>query len=133
MKFWDGLLGAEWIGELPRYLLAYVTDRTTLSESEVQQREQEFSTFRSLNILICSWNTDAQKPDTLTRKSANISFLKDVLRSVDKPDIIVFGFQELIDLENRSLTASGFQSTFVVIHIECPFRNRLTRRTEEKR
>lgn len=76
-------------------------------ESELQKREQEFSTFRPLNVLICSWNTDAQKPDTMIGgKPANMTFLKDVLKSVDRPDIIAFGFQELIDLENRSLAAS---------------------------
>jgi hypothetical protein len=38
----------------------------------------------------------------------NVNFLENVLHSVDSPDIIVFGFQELIDLENRSLTASEY-------------------------
>ncbi|KIJ38779.1 hypothetical protein M422DRAFT_176321 [Sphaerobolus stellatus SS14] len=88
MKFWDGLLGVDWI------------------ESELLKREQEFSSFRPLNVLICSWNIDAQKPDALNSgKAANVNFLKDVLASVERPDIIVFGFQELIDLENKSLTA----------------------------
>lgn len=87
LRFWDGLLGADWI------------------EGEVQKRETEFSTFRPLNVLICSWNTDAQKPETLHGNPANATFLSDVLNSVERPDIISFGFQELIDLENRSLTA----------------------------
>lgn len=34
-----------------------------------------------------------------------MEFLQNVLRSVDSPDIIVFGFQELIDLESKKLTA----------------------------
>lgn len=75
-------------------------------EAEVQKREAEFSTFRDLNILICSWNTDAQKPEALTGSAENVNFLENVLHSVDSPDILVFGFQELIDLESRSLTAS---------------------------
>ncbi|GJJ07860.1 hypothetical protein Clacol_002066 [Clathrus columnatus] len=87
LRFWDGLLGTDWI------------------EGELQKRETEFSAFRPLNVLICSWNTDAQKPETLHGSSANVSFLSDVLSSVERPDIIAFGFQELIDLENRGLTA----------------------------
>ncbi|KAF8511096.1 DNase I-like protein [Gautieria morchelliformis] len=87
MRFWDGLLGTDWV------------------EAEVQKREAEFSTFRDVNVLICSWNTDAQKPEALTGNTENVNFLENVLHSVDSPDIIVFGFQELIDLENRSLTA----------------------------
>lgn len=71
----------------------------------VQQREQEFSSFRELKTLIVSWNLDSAKPDALTGAPENISFLEDSLRSVDSPDIIVFGFQELIDLESRKMAA----------------------------
>lgn len=63
-----------------------------------------FSTFRNLKTLIVTWNVDAAKPDALTGPE-NQSFLDDVLHSVDSPDIIVFGFQELIDLENRKMAA----------------------------
>lgn len=82
------------------------------AEGEVQKREVEFSTFRDVNVLICSWNIDAQKPEALTGSAENVNFLENVLHSVDAPDIIVFGFQELIDLENRSLTASKFVPRF---------------------
>lgn len=55
--------------------------------------------------MIVSWNVDAAKPDALTGSSENVSFLDDVLHSVDSPDIIAFGFQELIDLESRKMAA----------------------------
>ena len=47
----------------------------------------------------------------LSSTSESVSFLADYLRSIGAdgpqvPDIIVFGFQEVIDLENRKLTAS---------------------------
>lgn len=51
-----------------------------------------------------TWNVDAAKPDTLIGPE-NQSFLDEVLHSVDSPDIIVFGFQELIDLESRKMAA----------------------------
>jgi hypothetical protein len=69
------------------------------------KQESSFSTFRDLNLLIVSWNIDAAKPDALTHDSININFLQDVLSSVDSPDIISFGFQEVIDLESRKMTA----------------------------
>ena len=69
------------------------------------KRESSFSTFRNLNLLIVSWNIDAAKPDALTHDAANVNFLHDVLSSVDSPDIISFGFQEVIDLESRKMTA----------------------------
>ncbi|KAA1477496.1 DNase I-like protein [Dentipellis sp. KUC8613] len=39
VRFWDGMLGADWVVQ------------------ELLKRERSFSTFRSLNILIVSWNT----------------------------------------------------------------------------
>lgn len=69
------------------------------------KREHEFSTFRDLNVLIVSWNLDSAKPDALNGTSENINFLHEALTSVDSPDIIAFGLQELIDLESRKMAA----------------------------
>ncbi|KAG2361222.1 Endonuclease/exonuclease/phosphatase [Suillus spraguei] len=88
MRFWDGLLGIDWIG------------------NELLKREREFSSFRTINVLVVSWNVDAAKPEALTDYSANLTFLNDALTSVSPPpDIISFGFQELIDLESRKMAA----------------------------
>ncbi|KAG0697115.1 Endonuclease/exonuclease/phosphatase [Suillus ampliporus] len=88
MRFWDGLLGTDWIGH------------------ELLKRERAFSSFRTINVLVVSWNVDAAKPDALTDDSANLTFLNDALTSVSSaPDIISFGFQELIDLESRKMAA----------------------------
>lgn len=76
-----------------------------MSDTELAKREAEFSTYRPLNVLIVSWNVDASKPDALTGPVENTGFLDSVLHSVDSPDIIVFGFQELIDLESRKMAA----------------------------
>ncbi|TDL18444.1 DNase I-like protein [Rickenella mellea] len=86
-KFWDGLLGVDWI------------------DHELLKRETSFSTFRPLNVLIVSWNIDSARPETLIGTPDNINFLENTLRSVDSPDIISFGFQEVIDLENRKMAA----------------------------
>ncbi|KAH8115690.1 DNase I-like protein [Phellopilus nigrolimitatus] len=86
-RFWDGLLGVDWI------------------DNELLQREPSFSSFRPLNVLLVSWNVDAAKPDALTGCVENTNFLDSVLGSVDSPDIIAFGFQELIDLESRKMAA----------------------------
>lgn len=70
------------------------------------KRENEFSRFRDLNVLIVSWNLDSAKPDALQDSNPdNFNFLRDVLSSVDSPDIIMFGLQELIDLESRKMAA----------------------------
>ena len=69
------------------------------------KREKSFSRFRELRVLLVSWNVDSAKPDSLIGDLHNYNFLENVLRSVDSPDIISFGFQEVIDLENRKMTA----------------------------
>ncbi|THG97556.1 hypothetical protein EW026_g4466 [Hermanssonia centrifuga] len=87
LRFWDGLLGTDWI------------------DKELLKRETEFSAFRDLNVLIVSWNLDSAKPDALKGTAENVKFLQEVLSSVDSPDIIAFGLQELIDLESRKMAA----------------------------
>ena len=52
-----------------------------------------------------SWNVDSAKPDALTGSTENINFLQNVIQSMDRPDIIVFGIQEIIDLESRKMAA----------------------------
>ncbi|KAI5116766.1 hypothetical protein M0805_004983 [Coniferiporia weirii] len=86
-RFWDGLLGVDWI------------------DNGLLKRESSFSSFRPLKVLVVSWNVDAAKPDALNGCVENTYLLEDVLHSVDAPDIIVFGFQELIDLESRKMAA----------------------------
>lgn len=70
------------------------------------KREHEFSAFRDLKVLIISWNMDSARPDILQDSNPdNFNFLHNVLSSVDSPDLISFGFQELIDLESRKMAA----------------------------
>lgn len=74
-------------------------------EQELLKREHAFSTFRDIKVLIVTWNVDAAKPESLTGDPENVQFLHDVLTSIDSPDIISFGFQEVIDLESRKMAA----------------------------
>ena len=105
LRFWDGLLGTQWVGE---YRMRFKCLKCTLNsdiDQELMKRESEFSTFRPMKVLIVSWNLDSAKPETLTGTPENVNFLHDALTSVDDPDIIAFGFQELIDLESRKMAA----------------------------
>ncbi|KAF8629469.1 hypothetical protein AX15_003431 [Amanita polypyramis BW_CC] len=90
LRFWDGMLRLDWI------------------DNEVQKRESSFSSFRDVTALIVSWNCDATRPDSLTGDPANVNLFGDVLSSVDEPpDVIAFGFQEVIDLESRKMAAKN--------------------------
>jgi hypothetical protein len=72
----------------------------------MRRKQTDYCTYRTIRTLICSWNVDASKPTDLNADAKNADFLSNTLKSVDSPDIIVFGFQELIDLEDKKLTAS---------------------------
>lgn len=93
------------MGNIPSVFDVITLNKVVLADQELLKRETSFSTFRNLSLLIISWNMDAAKPDALEHDLPNISFLNDVLTSVDSPDIISFGFQEVIDLESRRMTA----------------------------
>lgn len=79
----------------------------SLTDEELWKQEQSFSRTRELKVLLISWNCDAARPDSLTGDPANINFLTDVLHSVESPDIVSFGFQEVIDLESRKMVAKN--------------------------
>lgn len=96
MTLWDGTLQVDW---LERHML---------------KREAEFSNFRNIKLLICSWNIDSCKPADLQNDAVNMNFLTDAIASSidpaiaseEPPEIIVFSFQEVVDLENKKVTAS---------------------------
>ena len=69
-------------------------------------RQPEYCTFRDVNVLVCSWNIDSAKPSDLSGSPVNALVLEEMLASVDPPDIIVFGLQEVIPLTDKKLTAS---------------------------
>lgn len=109
------------LGRFPGLELDWYVDRRLhnphltprFTDNELQKQEASFSTFRPVKMLICTWNIDAAKPEALNKigngnGTTNLEFFDNLLSSVDQPDIIVFGFQEMIDLENRKLTASMF-------------------------
>ncbi|CAG8457853.1 8822_t:CDS:2 [Funneliformis mosseae] len=84
---WDGLMHDDWI------------------DDQMFDRENDYCTFRDVKVLICSWNIDASKPEDLERSPDGEHFLTNWIKSTESPDIIVFGFQEMINLESKKMTA----------------------------
>ncbi|KAF3927256.1 Synaptojanin-1 [Dactylellina cionopaga] len=90
IKVWDGMMEDDWL------------------EEEMQKRDTEFCDFRQVKTLICTWNAGASKPSDLRSYRDNDKYIANVLSTCEgDPDIIVFGFQELVDLENKKLTAKS--------------------------
>ena len=53
-----------------------------------------------------TWNAGAAKPTDLKHDERNSNFFRELFAVKNPPDILVFGLQELVDLENKKLTAS---------------------------
>ncbi|CAH1765705.1 1343_t:CDS:2, partial [Entrophospora sp. SA101] len=80
---------------------------TSWDADEMCSFQPEYCTYRKVKVLICSWNIDASKPEDLEQSTDSTKFLRLWLTSVNSPDIIVIGFQEIIDLESRKMTAKS--------------------------
>lgn len=97
ITYWDGFFEMDWM------------------EQRMLKREAEFCQYRNIKVMICSWNIDSCKPADLQGSDDNLHFLRDVIRqgldvasqSSDPPEVLVFGLQEVIDLEDKKLTASA--------------------------
>jgi hypothetical protein len=72
----------------------------------MRARDAEFCTFDNIRILIMTWNAGASTPSSLRNSDQDASFIRNLLKSGGAPDIIIFGFQELVDLEDKKATAS---------------------------
>ncbi|KAI9664263.1 MAG: hypothetical protein M1831_002442 [Alyxoria varia] len=87
---WDGLAQDDWI------------------DDEMQLHEGEYSKYKELTALIMTWNAGASKPMDLRHDQKDSNFFRDLLQAQHPLDILVFGLQELVDLEDKKLTAKSF-------------------------
>ncbi|KAH7135435.1 Endonuclease/exonuclease/phosphatase [Dendryphion nanum] len=90
LRVWDGMLREDWL------------------ESQMQQHDDEYCEFREVSAVVMTWNAGATKPTSLRNDEQDRNFYRELLQPNDPPDILVFGFQELVDLEDKKLTAKSF-------------------------
>ncbi|KIV93154.1 hypothetical protein PV10_04392 [Exophiala mesophila] len=84
VRLWDAALEDDWI------------------ESEMQERDVEYCKFREVRAAVVTWNVGASTPYDLRS-----DFISDAIHAEDPPEILVFGFQEVVDLEDRTVTAKS--------------------------
>ncbi len=53
-----------------------------------------------------TWNAGASTPHSLRYAEQDRDFLPNLLKESNVPDILIFNFQELVDLEDKKTTAS---------------------------
>ncbi|KAK2763206.1 hypothetical protein FQN54_009842 [Arachnomyces sp. PD_36] len=85
IRLWDGMLEDDWI------------------ETRMEERDVDYCDFREIKASIITWNAGAAIPSSLR----DSSFLSDAIHPESPPDILVFGFQELVDLEDKKITAKS--------------------------
>ena len=88
LRAWDALLQDDWL------------------EGEMRIKEVEYCEFETIKALIMTWNAGASTPNSLRYSDSDASFIQSLLQENGSPDILVFGFQELVDLEDKTATAS---------------------------
>ncbi|KAI7898955.1 Endonuclease/exonuclease/phosphatase [Cokeromyces recurvatus] len=82
---WDGLLTEYW------------------KDDHLQKRSKEYCTYDEARVMICSWNIDANKPEKICEEDKKV--VREWLGTMEDPDIIVVGIQEIVDLESKKQTA----------------------------
>ncbi|KAK3707655.1 hypothetical protein LTR37_012003 [Vermiconidia calcicola] len=90
LKIWDGMLEEDWL------------------ESRMQEHDSEYCSFSELTAAVLTWNAGATKPNHMQHTNEDNNFFREYLSSRDPPDIFIFGFQELVDLEDKKVTAKSF-------------------------
>ena len=68
----------------------------------MEARDAQYCTFREIRACILTWNAGASTPTSVR----NSEFIEDAIHPEKPPEILIFGFQELVDLENKTITAS---------------------------
>ncbi|KAI1326872.1 DNase I-like protein [Xylariaceae sp. FL0255] len=87
VRVWDGLLQDDFL------------------ENGMKSMESKYCEFEDIKVLALTWNAGASTPNSLRYSQGDATFIQNLLQSSGCPDIFVFGFQELVDLEDKKATA----------------------------
>lgn len=90
IRVWDGMLQEDWL------------------EEEMKAKDVQYCQFDTLKAMIMTWNAGASTPNSLRYSDSDATFIRNLLQSSNCPDILIFGFQELVDLEDKTATAKRF-------------------------
>lgn len=87
------------------HLNAHLADART--ETDMQNHDTDYCNFREIKTVVVTWNAGASTPTSLRYDEKDVSSFREVLHVDSPPEILVFGFQELVDLDDKKLTASS--------------------------
>ena len=72
----------------------------------LKKLENEFIITKELRIFICTWNMNAEKPDKMRNDFKIMWDFKGKDGDNPIPDVVVIGFQELVDLDYKNTVLS---------------------------
>ena len=84
VRLWDGMLEDDWL------------------ENAMHEADVEYCAFREIKASVATWNVGASNP-----LEVHGDFIFDTIHVEDPPELLVFGFQEVVDLEDRAVTAKS--------------------------
>ena len=84
IRLWDGMLEDDWL------------------ENAMHEADVEYCTFDEVKATVITWNVGASSPLEVPG-----DFICDAIHVDDPPELLVFGFQEVVDLEDRAVTAKS--------------------------
>ncbi|KAI0157356.1 Endonuclease/exonuclease/phosphatase [Xylariaceae sp. FL1272] len=87
IRIWDSLLEDDYL------------------ENEMKSLDSKYCEFQDIKLLAMTWNAGASTPNSLRYSQDDAVFIQNLLTANSAPDILVFGFQELVDLEDKTATA----------------------------
>ncbi|KAL9027184.1 MAG: hypothetical protein Q9196_004262 [Gyalolechia fulgens] len=106
IKVWDGLLKEDWIGNYLTLVPNTMGLLKRCTETEMRENEDSWCSFQEIEAVVMTWNAGASTPASLRYEEKESNILRLIIRPSKTPDLLVFGFQELVDLEDKRLTAS---------------------------
>lgn len=76
----------------------------------MHDREASWCDYREIEAAVVTWNVGAATPASLRYQEHEPDLLRVFLPPGKAPDFLIFGLQELVDLEDKRLTASLYPS-----------------------
>ena len=108
VRFWDGTLEDDWLSRQSATSFNANTYANLIADNDMQDHDIDYCSFREITALVVTWNAGASTPTHFRYEENRPQFFRDILQAGEPPDLLIFGFQELVDLEDKKLTASEY-------------------------
>ena len=121
VRIWDGTLEDDWRGTETCPFMTMVL--TSVPAEDMSEHDVDYCSFQEFSANVISWNAGAATPTHLRQEDVDSRVFARILQSHAGSDLFIFGFQELVDLEDKKLTASMYELN--TLYQQCLQENRV--------